>query len=54
MKEFKLFMYKKRCEICKEEFKGDLKSRKCDNCKYELSQMSNEFPYKERVKLLKI
>ena len=46
-------MYNKKCEICKEEFEGDLKSRKCDDCKYELSQMSNEFPYKERVKMLK-
>lgn len=46
-------MYKKRCEICKEEFEGGLKSRKCDSCRYELSQMPNKIPYKERVKILK-
>lgn len=46
-------MYKKRCEICKEEFEGGLKSRKCDDCKFEISQISRDFKYKERVKMLK-
>lgn len=47
-------MRKKLCEICKEEFEGGIKSRKCNKCRYEISQMSSEIPYKERVKALKI
>lgn len=46
-------MKQARCEICGGYFETATNSKTCDNCKFEISQISKDFTYKERVKILK-
>lgn len=46
-------MQEVRSKVCKEYFETTTNSKICDNCKLEISRMSKDFTYKERVKMLK-